>query len=200
VMFVEEFVDSMPYVMGWRIREHLHAVDYVTSRKHLFAFAADTVTDVHKTGDAIVMLIMTKEREEKSIFIDYLLVTQHTGHALMREIYEEKFVKKLGLTPHDIRQQCTGPAFYGQHFSLYALEAFAKIMIERTKESTAAVRETAKLLEWLLCTCDPAHRLAGACRQRHTRGSSRCQRGVDVRHMVCPNTKGQSRDVCVLQF
>ena len=93
----------MDVVMDRRIREHIHAIDTVTGRKRLFAFAADKVTELHMTGDAIGLLIMTEEGEVKPIFIDYLLVTQHTGYALMREIYEKTFVKKLGLTPHDIR-------------------------------------------------------------------------------------------------
>jgi hypothetical protein len=37
------------------------------------------------------------------MFLDYLLVTQHTGQALVSEIDEETFVKKLGLTPEEFR-------------------------------------------------------------------------------------------------
>jgi len=48
-------------------------------------------------------LIMTEAGEIVPIFVDYMLVTQHTSHALMREIYEKTFVKKLGLTPQKIR-------------------------------------------------------------------------------------------------
>ena len=73
--------------------------------------AANKVTELQRTIDAIGMMIMTKEGELKPIFIDYLPVTQHTSHALKREIYEETFVKKLGLTPPQIRQQCTGASF-----------------------------------------------------------------------------------------
>jgi hypothetical protein len=159
VKFIQGFVDSMDDVMDMRIREHLHAVDDVAGRKRLFAFAADKVTKLHRTGDAIGLLITTEEGEVKPIFIAYLLVTQHTGYALMREIYEKTFVKKLGLTPQDIRQQCTGAAFDGQYFSLNVREALAKMMIERAKGTSSTARETSCLLEWLLCTWDPAHRL-----------------------------------------
>ncbi len=69
----------------------------------MFAFAADKVTELHRTGDVVGMLILTEEGEIKHVFIDYLLVTQHTGHALMKQIYEETFVKKLELTPQEIR-------------------------------------------------------------------------------------------------
>ncbi len=58
----------------------MHAIDHFTVRKHLFAFAANKVTACHMTGDAIGMLIMMEEGEPKAIFVDYLLVTKHTGH------------------------------------------------------------------------------------------------------------------------
>ena len=73
----------------------------------MFVFAADKVTELHMTGDVVGMLIMTEKGVIKTIFVDCLLVTQHTGHALMRHIYEDTFVKKLALTPQEIRQQCT---------------------------------------------------------------------------------------------
>ena len=131
VRFIRGFVDSMEVVMDKRIRDHMHGVDRVTGRKRLFAIAADKVTALHRTGDAVGMLIMTDEGELKTMFLDYLLVTQHTGDALMREIYEQTLIKKLELTPKEIRNQCTGAAFDGQHFSLNALNVLAKIMIER---------------------------------------------------------------------
>jgi hypothetical protein len=161
VKFIERFVDSMAHVMERRIRDYLHAVDPVTSRKRLFAFAADKITKLHRTWDAIGMLIMTEEGEVKPLFIDYLLVTQHIGHALMRDIYQETFIKKLGLTPQKIRQQCTGVAFDGKYFCLNALEALASMMIERAKGTTSTAREIADLLEWLLGSGPPTR----ACRK-----------------------------------
>jgi hypothetical protein len=107
VRFIKGFVDIMKFGMDKRIRDYIHDVDIVKGRKRLFAFAADKVTELHMTGDAIGMLIMPEEGEFKPIFLDFLLVTQHTGHGLMRGIYEETFVKKQGLTPEDIRNQCT---------------------------------------------------------------------------------------------
>jgi hypothetical protein len=142
VKFIEGFVDNMTVAMDRKIREHLHAVDPVTCRTRLFAFAANKVTELRRTGDAIGMFIMTEEGELKAMFIDYLLVTKHTGHALMSKIYEETFVKKLGLTPKQIRQQCTKVAFDGQYFSLNAPEALARMMIERAKGTPATARET----------------------------------------------------------
>ena len=103
VQFIEGFVDNMEAVMDMRIREHVQAIDKVTSCKRVFAFAADKVTELHKTGDVVGLLFMTEEGEIMPLFLDYLLVTQHTGHGLMKEIYEKRFFKKLGLTPQEIR-------------------------------------------------------------------------------------------------
>ena len=104
VKFIEGFVDSMAVAMDKRIRHHIQGIDYVTGRKRLFAFAADKVIELHRTGDAMDMLIMKEEGELKSLFVDYLLVTRHIGHALMSGIYQETFIKKLGLTPQEFRQ------------------------------------------------------------------------------------------------
>ena len=113
VRFVRGFVDSMEVVMDRGIRDHIHAVDHVTYRKRLFAFVADKVTELHRTGDAIGMMIMTEEGYLKHFFLDYILVTKHISHALMRETYEETFVKKPRLSPQDIRNHCTRAAFDG---------------------------------------------------------------------------------------
>jgi hypothetical protein len=61
VRFIKGFVDSMAAVMGMRIRDHMHVVDFVTCRKRVFAFAADKVTELHRIGEAIGMVIMTEE-------------------------------------------------------------------------------------------------------------------------------------------
>ena len=111
-VFIKGFVNNIAVVMDKRIKEHLRAVDLVTCRKLLFAFDADKVTELHKMGDSIGISIMTEEGNVKPIFIDYLLVTQHTGNALTREIYEETFVQKLGLTRQEIRPHCTGWAVF----------------------------------------------------------------------------------------
>jgi hypothetical protein len=100
--FIEGFVDNMAVVMDKRIRDHIHGIDHATCRKRLFAFAADKFIELQKTVDAIGMLIMM-EGELKSLFIDYLLITRHTSHALMSDIYQEKFIKNLGLSPKEIR-------------------------------------------------------------------------------------------------
>ena len=55
---------------------------------------AGKVTELHRTGDAVALMLMTEEGELHAIFIDYLLVTGHTEDALMREIYDNTFLKK----------------------------------------------------------------------------------------------------------
>ncbi len=97
--FNEGFVDSMADVMERKTRDHIHGIDHITGRKRLFAFAADKVTELNKTCDVVGIMIMTEEGELKPLFVDNLLITQHTGHALMIDIYEKTFIKKLGLTP-----------------------------------------------------------------------------------------------------
>ena len=77
----------------------------------------------------------------------------------MGQIYDETFVKKLGLTPADIREQCTGAAFDGAYFHLNSPDHLAKRMVEQAKGAPATRSEIKNLKEWLLCTWDPAHRL-----------------------------------------
>jgi hypothetical protein len=56
VKFIERIVDSMAIVMDKRISDRVHTIYNVTCRKRLFAFAADKVTELHRTGDALGML------------------------------------------------------------------------------------------------------------------------------------------------
>ena len=100
--FIRGFVESMTVVMDRRISEYVRAVDPITCRKRVFAFMADKVTELHRTGDGVALMIMTEEGWLKAIFADYLLVTGHTREALMEQIYDETFIKKLSLTPADI--------------------------------------------------------------------------------------------------
>jgi hypothetical protein len=44
----------------------------------------------------------------------------------MGQIYDETFIKKLGLTPAEIREQCTGAAFDGANFHLNSPDHLAK--------------------------------------------------------------------------
>ena len=81
--FARAIVGSMSVVMDRRIERHLHAVDVVTGRKRIFAFMADKVTELHKTGDAVTLMVMSEGRELQAIFYEYLLDTGHTGQALM---------------------------------------------------------------------------------------------------------------------
>jgi len=90
--FIRGFVESMTTVMDRRINEYVRAIDPITGRKRVFAFMADKVTELHRTSDAVALRIMTEKRGLKVVFADYLLVTGHSGEALMGQIYDETFV------------------------------------------------------------------------------------------------------------
>ena len=79
----------MTVVMDRRIEKHLHLVYAITGRKRIFAFMADKVTELHRTRDAVALMVMSSGGELQAVFVDYLLVTWHTGLALMKEIYEK---------------------------------------------------------------------------------------------------------------
>ncbi len=55
--FIRGFVESITIVMNMMISEHVHAMDPV---KRVFAFMADMVTELHRTGDAVALLILTE--------------------------------------------------------------------------------------------------------------------------------------------
>ena len=59
----------MPVVMNQRISRHLNEVDAVTCRKRLFAFTADKVTELHRTGDAFAVMVMSEIGELQVIFV-----------------------------------------------------------------------------------------------------------------------------------
>ena len=69
----------MTVVMDQRIEKHLHAVYAIIGRKCIFAFMADKVTELHRTGDVVAMMVMSSGGELQAVFVDYLLVTKHTG-------------------------------------------------------------------------------------------------------------------------
>ena len=89
------------------------------------------MTELHITDDAVALMIMSEGGELQAVFIDYLMVTRHTGLALMSKIYDKTFVKKLKLSPVDIKEQCTGAVFDGQDFHLECPEVFSRMVVEK---------------------------------------------------------------------
>ena len=77
----------------------------------------------------------------------------------MGQIYDETLIKKLGLTPAEIREKCTGAAFDGAYFHLNSPNHLDKCIVEKAKGSPATRADIRNLTEWLLCTWDLAHRL-----------------------------------------
>ncbi len=65
---IKAFVQSMIEVMYPRIERHLHEVHAATSRKRLFEFIADKVTELHRPGYAVVMMVMSDGGELQAIF------------------------------------------------------------------------------------------------------------------------------------
>jgi len=51
----------------------------------------------------------------------------------MGQIYDETFIKKLGLIPAEIREQCAGAAFHGAYFHLSIIDHLAKRIVEQAK-------------------------------------------------------------------
>ena len=119
----------------------------------------DKVTELHRTGDAIALLIMSEEGEVHDVFADFLLVKGHTKEDMMREIYDKTFMKKLRLSPAAVRDQCTGAAFDGQYFCLKCPKFLATRILEQAKGSPTTRTEIQQRMEWMRCTWDHAHRL-----------------------------------------
>jgi hypothetical protein len=72
---------------------------------------ADNVAELHKIGDAIAMMFVSKEREYKAMLWDEPLIKEHREKAIKKQTYDKIFVKKLGLNLINIREQITGAAF-----------------------------------------------------------------------------------------
>ena len=137
----------MTSVMDRRIGDHVHAVDPITCRKRVFAFMVDKGTELRRVGDAVALTIMSEEGELKAVFADYLLVTRHTGEARMGQIYDETVINKLGLSPAEIRKQCTGVAFDGAYFRLNRPDHIAKRIAEQAKRSPGTRSEIWNLVK-----------------------------------------------------
>ena len=123
----------MQVVMDKRISDHVRSIDPVTRRKRVFAFMADKVTELHRAGDAVALVIMSEEGELQAMFADYLLVEGYTGEALMGQIYDETFIKKIGLSPAENMEKCTGATFDGAYFHLNSPDHLAKWIVEKGK-------------------------------------------------------------------
>jgi len=43
--------------------DHLHEVDVITERKRVVAFMVDKVMELHRAGDAVAWMVMSKKGE-----------------------------------------------------------------------------------------------------------------------------------------
>jgi hypothetical protein len=75
---IRGFVDIVTTIMDKRVCEHVRVIDPVTCRKRVFVFMVDKVMELHRTGDAVAVLIISEEGELQVMFADYLLLIGHT--------------------------------------------------------------------------------------------------------------------------
>jgi hypothetical protein len=138
-------------------------------------------------------MIMSEGGELQAVFVDYFLVTKHTGLALMIEIYVKTFVKKLKLGPADIRDQCTGADFDGQYFHLGCPEIFSIMVVEKAKGAAPTGAEVNSVVEWLLCTWDQSHRMELVANDIRVD-----QEGVHVELMVVPCYSQATKNIAAM--
>jgi len=91
-------------MMDRMISDHVRSIDPITRRKRVFAFMADKVMELYRTGDAFALMIMSEHKELHAMFADYLLVDGYAEEALMGQIYDDPFIKKIGLSPAEIKE------------------------------------------------------------------------------------------------
>ena len=94
---------------------------------------ADKGKELHRTGYAIALMIVSEEGNLHDVFADYFLVKGHTREALMGQIYDETFINKLGLSKAEIREHCTGAEFHGAYFHLNRPDYLAKRIVDQAK-------------------------------------------------------------------
>ncbi len=58
----------MVVVMDRRIERHLHAIGAITCRKRIFALMADKVMELHRTEDAVALMVMSEGGELQTFF------------------------------------------------------------------------------------------------------------------------------------
>jgi len=136
---------------------------------------------MHIKWDAVALMIMSEGGELQAVFVDYLLVTGHTGLTLMSEIYDKTFVKKLNLGSANIRDHCTGAAFDGQYFQVGCPEVFSRMVVEKAKGAATTGNDVDSFMECLFCTWDPAHRMEIIANDIRVD-----REGVDVKLMTVP--------------
>jgi hypothetical protein len=157
--FIAELVPCIFKCTIERIKAYLHKTDPVTKRHQVFSLNADKVTELHRTGQAIGVITF-EEGELKALFVDYRHVLGHTGEEITEDIFEGALMQHLGFTREELRQQLSSFAADGQYFCLGCPEHLARLMLNvsgnLSAEDTSAV---VRMVEWLLCTWDPAHRM-----------------------------------------
>ena len=148
-----------------RLRAWIRGIDPATGKPRLIALQADKVTELHRTGQAVGLIVM-EEGELKSSFFDYRHVKGHTGKDLARDLVDGSLRETLKLSTAEIRQQLVTGAFDGQYFALN-VPAWISAHILRPSITAGLPAtdnpEVEKLTKWLACAWDYGHRAELAC-------------------------------------
>ena len=154
--FAAKMVGAMYEVTIELLIEFIHSADPDTGRPRVFAATADKVTELHRTGQAIGLLFW-EDGEVKAFFADYLLARDGTGKGLAHDLVVRCLMQKLKFTREALLQQFVGFAADGQYFAVGVVEDMARALLpEAIRNNT---EEVEKMMHWLLCTWDAAHRL-----------------------------------------
>ena len=149
--FISDLVPCMYRVCMNRIRAYLDTPDVTTSKSRVFAVTADKVTEQHRTGQAVGLLLFD-EGEVKAVFADYLLSLDNSGLGMGEQLSKGCVFGTLGLTPNKALQQFVGFAADGQYFNNNVVEH----MVQSFKKQDVDVQD---MVEWIMPSWDPAHRL-----------------------------------------
>jgi hypothetical protein len=153
--FMANMVKSMHQVVIDGINNYLKSTHRATTRKaQVFAATADKVTEQHRTGQAVGVLLFD---QGESAFVDYILAKDGTCKGLADELIKGCLLGTLRLTRKELAQQLVGFAADGQYFANNLAEEIAKhLLLEADQNDLEVVK---RMMEWLLCTWDAAHRL-----------------------------------------
>ena len=149
--FISDLVPCMYRVCMNRIRTYLDIPDVTTGKSRIFAITADKVTEQHRTGQTVGLLIFD-EGEVKAVFADYLLSLDNSGLGMGEQLSKGCVFGTLGLTPDKALQQFVGFAADGQYFNNNVVEH----MVQSFKKQDVDVQD---MVEWIMPSWDPAHRL-----------------------------------------
>jgi hypothetical protein len=154
--FMAKMVQAMHQVTIDNVSKFLKRTDPATGKPRVLAATADKVTEQHRTGQAVGVLMFDKG-EVKAAFVDYILAKDGIGKGLADELIQSCMHDTLRFTREELAQQLVGFAADGQYFANNGSEEIAKQLLPEVERNDHAAVQ--RMMEWLLCTWDAAHRL-----------------------------------------